>query len=75
MFFKIGSLKNLAIFTGKQLCWGLFLIKLQAFRLATFLKRDSNIGVFPVGLAEFLRTTFSYRTPPVAASESPTAAQ
>ena len=26
-------LKNFAIFTGKQLCWRLFLIKLQAFRL------------------------------------------
>ena len=26
---------NFAIFTGKQLCWGLFLIKLQAFRRAT----------------------------------------
>ena len=45
MFFKIGSYKNLAIFTGKYLGWGLFLIKLQAFRPATFLKRDSNTGV------------------------------
>ena len=29
---KIGVLKNFAIFTGKHLCWSLFLIKLQAFR-------------------------------------------
>ena len=29
MFFKIGSIKNFAIFTGKHLCWELFLIKLQ----------------------------------------------
>ena len=29
---KIGALKNFAIFTGKHLCWSLFLIKLQAFR-------------------------------------------
>ena len=28
MFFKIGVLKNFAIFTGKHLCWNLFLIKL-----------------------------------------------
>ena len=28
------------------LCWGLFLIKLQAFRPVTLLKRDSNTGVF-----------------------------
>ena len=41
MFFKIGSIKNFAIFTGKHLCWGLFLIKFQAFRPA----RDSNTGV------------------------------
>ena len=27
--FKIGSIKNFAIFTEKHLCWGLFLIKLQ----------------------------------------------
>ena len=28
MFFKIGVLENFVIFTGKQLCWSLFLIKL-----------------------------------------------
>ena len=26
MFFKIDVLKNLTIFTGKRLCWSLFLI-------------------------------------------------
>ena len=31
MFLKIGVLKNFAIFTGKYLCWSLFLIKLQAW--------------------------------------------
>ena len=31
MFFKIGVLKNLAIFTGKRLCWSHFLIKLRNF--------------------------------------------
>ena len=29
MFFDTGTLKNHAIFTGKYLCWSLFLIKLQ----------------------------------------------
>ena len=29
MFFKLGVLKNFANFTGKHLCWSLFLIKLQ----------------------------------------------
>ena len=36
MFFKIGVLKNIALFAGKHLCWSLLLIKLQA---ATLLKR------------------------------------
>ena len=30
MFFKIDVLINLTNFTGKHLCWSLFLIKLQA---------------------------------------------
>ena len=46
MFFKIGVLKHFTIFTGKHLSWRLFLLKLQAFRPATILKRDSNTGVF-----------------------------
>ena len=33
MFFNISVLTNFPIFTRKYLCWGLFLIKLQAFRL------------------------------------------
>ena len=31
MFFEIGVLKNFANFAGKNLCWSLFLIKLQAY--------------------------------------------
>ena len=46
MFFKIGVLKNVAIFTGKNLCWSFFLIKLQTFRTATLSKRNFNTGVF-----------------------------
>ena len=42
---KRAVLKNFATFTGKQLCWSLFLIKLQALRSATLLKRDSKTGV------------------------------
>ena len=43
---KKGVLKNFAVFTGKHLCWSLFLKKLQAWRPATLLKRGSNTGVF-----------------------------
>ena len=49
MLFKLGALKNVANFTGKHLCWSLFLIKLQtlkAWRPATLLKRDSNTSAF-----------------------------
>ena len=62
MFFKIGILKNFVIFTGKHLCWSLFLIKLTQ-KTSKKLKHRC----FLVNIAEFLRTLF-LRTPPVAAS-------
>ena len=57
MIFKIGVLKSFAIFTGKCLCWRLFLIKLQAFRPATLLRIRLRRMCFPMNIAEFLRTT------------------
>ena len=64
-FFKIGILKNFAIFTRKHLCWSLFLIKLLAFshRPAT----DSNISVLLLILRNFQHQLF-YRIPRVATS-------
>ena len=53
-------LKNFAIFTGKQLCWSLFLIK-------NFIKKRFQQRYFPVNIAKVLKTVF-YRTPPVIAS-------
>ena len=39
MFFKMDVLKNFIMFTGKHLCWSLFLVKLQAWRhFAEFLR-------------------------------------
>ena len=35
LLFKIGVLKNYAVFTGKHMCWSLFLIKFQAFTFTT----------------------------------------
>ena len=43
---KKAVLKNFAIFIRKHLRWSLFLIKLQASKHATLLKRDSNIDIF-----------------------------
>ena len=54
MFFRIRGLKNFAIFTGKHLCWSLFLI-------TNLLKRDSNT-------VEIFKSTLFYRTPLLAAS-------
>ena len=62
MFFKIGILKNFVIFTGKDLCWSLFLIKLSPKTPKMFQHR-----CFLVNIARFLRTPF-FGTPPVAAS-------
>ena len=50
MFFKIDSLKNLAILTGKQLGWRIFLINF-------FIKRHQN-WCFPVNATKFLSTAF-----------------
>ena len=49
---------------------GLFLIKLQVWRPGSLINRDSNTGGFPWNLQNFLKNTFFYRTPPVAASET-----
>ena len=46
VFCEKGVLKSPAVFTGKHMCWSLFLIKLKAFKPATLLKRDFNAGVF-----------------------------
>ena len=51
MFFKIGALKNFVIFTGKYLCWSLFLIKLTQKTPKRFQHRR-----FLMNIAKFLRT-------------------
>ena len=42
----VANLKNFAIFTGKHLCWSLFLINLEACRPGTLIKQGSNTDVF-----------------------------
>ena len=44
VFNKKDVLKSFATFSGKHLCWSLFLIKLKVFGSAALLKRDSNTG-------------------------------
>ena len=57
IFFKIGVLKSLRNFTGKHLCWSLFLKNLQAEALQLYLKSLQHC-CFPVKFAKFLRTLF-----------------
>ena len=52
---KKDVLKNLAIFTGKYLCWSLFFNKMQAFS-RNFIKKKLQHRCFPVNIAKFLRT-------------------
>ena len=59
MFFKIGALKNFPNFTGKHLCWSLFLVKF----LTNFIK-DTPTQVFSCEIWKnfkkpFLQTTSS----------------
>ena len=61
--FKTG-LKNFTNFTGKHLCWTLFLIKLQPFRPTTLLKRDSNTGV-SCEICKDFKNTYFYGTSPI----------
>ena len=59
VFFKIGVLKNFAIFTGKYLCCFLSFIKLQAFRPATLSKKDFNTALSCEYCEIFKSTSFT----------------
>ena len=54
LFFKIGVLKHFTNFTGKHLCWSLFLKR----SLKVFKRRDSNKGLFLWTLQKFKTTYF-----------------
>ena len=70
LYCEKGVLRNFANFTGKYLCWSLFLIELQVFRTALkslfnrvaglsdckFIKKRLQHRYFPVGYTRFLRT-------------------
>ena len=61
MFFKLGILKNFAVFTGKHLNWSAFVIKLQALR-------HTQIQEFSCEIWQIFKNSFLYRTHLVAAS-------
>ena len=50
VFYKKAVLKS---FFRKHLCWSLFLTKMQAYRPANLLKRNSNTGLFLAVIRNF----------------------
>ena len=65
---KNGVLRNFAKFTGKYLWQSFFFNKVPCLRPATLLKKRLWHRCFPVNFCEISKNTYSYRTPPVAAS-------
>ena len=61
-FFPVSILLNFVILAAAHLCWVAFLIKLQAWRLATLLKKILHHSYFPVNIAKFLRRAFAWNT-------------
>ena len=62
-----GVFRNFTEFTRKHLCQSLFFINVAGLKPATLLKNRLLHRCFPLNFAKFLKTPFSYRTPPVAA--------
>ena len=58
MYFRIGVLKKLAMFTGKYLYWSLFFNKYAGLKACNFIKKRLQHNFFPVKFAKFLRTIF-----------------
>ena len=54
---KIGDLKDFAMFTGKHQRWSLFLIKLEAWKTATY-KKETQHWCFLVNIVKFLKKIF-----------------
>ena len=60
--FKISVLRSLANFTGKHLCWSLFLKNLQVGDLQLH-KKNTQTQLFSCEVCKIFKNTLSYRTP------------
>ena len=56
MFYKKAALKNFAIFTGKNLCWSLFLNENAGRKSSNIIKESLHHRSFPIENAKFLIT-------------------
>ena len=63
MSFKKEVFKKIAIFTGKPLCWSLFVMRLPAYKPANLLKRDSNTSIFLLMLLNIAKQLFFIEYP------------
>ena len=66
VFCKKRVLRSFAKFTGKHLCHGIFFNKVAS--ACNFIKKETLAQVFSCEFCEIFKSTFSYRTPSVAAS-------
>ena len=63
MSFKKEVFKKIAIFTGKPLCWSLFVMRLPAHKPANLIKRDSNTSIFLLMLLNVAKQLFFIEYP------------
>ena len=68
VFCKKDILRNFTKFTGKHVCQSLFFNKVAGLSACNFIKKETLAQVFSCELCEISKNTFSYRTPPMAAS-------
>ena len=70
VFCKKDVLRNFAKLTEKHLCQSLFFNKGAGLRpkACIFIKKETPAQVFSSEFCEMSKSTFSYRTPPMAAS-------
>ena len=67
VFFKKSVFRNFTKFTRKHLCQSLFFNKVAGLA-CNFIKTETLAQVFSCEFCEISKNTYSYRTPPVAAS-------
>ena len=65
---KKSALENFSKFTGKRLCRSPLFYKVADLRPATIFKNILRHRCFSMSFEKIFRNTFSYRTPPLAAS-------
>ena len=67
MFLKISLLTNFPIFTGKYLCWSLFLLRLQTYGMQETPTKETPTQVFFFECCKIFKKSLFHRTHPVAA--------